>query len=183
MFSLECECGNFERVYFSEPYWLSYFLIVQSSIYKPWRLLRPQGQWSQILIVGWKEIRMQRKKIIGKLGFLSPSGVRLLDSGIRLLGMTYTYLGVAYAFLVREWYWTLEVGLVLQALISEHYILGLTRDIDHFDKEWVFLSLRPRTQVVGDTKCGVQNHHRQQTTATAPTTTPITNNHITTTTK
>ena len=47
--------------------------------------------------------------------------------------MAYAYLGMAYAFLVRIWYWALEVGLVLWALITKGYFLGLTQDVDHFD--------------------------------------------------
>jgi hypothetical protein len=44
-------------------------------------------------------------------------------------------MNVAYATLVSEGYWTLEMDLILGALIIESYLLGLTQDIDHFDRE------------------------------------------------
>jgi hypothetical protein len=44
-------------------------------------------------------------------------------------------MNVAYATLVSEGYWTLEMDLILGALIIESYLLGLTQDTDHFDRE------------------------------------------------
>ena len=51
-----------------------------------------------------------------------------------------------------------EVGLVLQVLIKnkkKNYLLGLTHDVNHFNRDWVSSSLEPGIQVIGDKKCGV----------------------------
>ena len=71
--------------------------------------------------------------------------------------MAYTYLWVAYASLEIELFWDFWSGFGPTGLNKKkkNYLLGLTHDVNHFNRDWVSSSLEPGIQVIGDKKCGV----------------------------
>ena len=66
-----------------------------------------------------------------------------------------TYLWVAYASLAIELFWAFWSGFGPTGLNKKSYLLGLTHDVDHFNRDWASSSLRPIIQVVGGKKCDV----------------------------
>ena len=71
------------------------------------------------------------------------SGICLLRSGICLFGN-----GIG----LGSWSGFGPIG-----LNKRGYLLGLTHDFDHFNRDWAFSSMGPGTEVVGGTKCGIHN--------------------------
>ena len=52
-------------------------------------------------------------------------------------------------FLVMELYWAFEVGLVLWALITKDYLLGIIQGVERFHRDWVSSSLRSGIPDIG----------------------------------